>query len=219
MAALRDIPDSQRTAGQPDPYPHKFHVTKSIPAYIAEYGEKIKNPGDRDEKEDKVAVAGRVHNVRQAGNKLRFYDLWGEGMRLQVMATEQDSADPSSFEATHDIFRRGDIIGVTGFPMRTKKGELSIAPRKIQLLAPNLHQLPRAEQIVPATEAGGEPTTRHGFKDVEQRFRQRHLDLLMNQPVRDIFVKRAKIINYVRRFLENLGFLEVGLAHHYSASV
>jgi len=209
IGALRAIPDSQRTASTPDPYPHKFHVTQSIPSFIEDYGAQITSPGDRLEKQDKVSVAGRVHNVRQAGAKLRFYDLWSEGKRLQVMATEQDYADSSAFEAVHDLFRRGDIVGVTGFPLRTKKGELSICPRNMVLLAPNLHQLPRAEQVIPATEPGGEPTTKFGFKDIEQRYRQRHLDLIMNEHVRDIFIKRAKIINYVRRYLENLGFLEV----------
>lgn len=114
-----------------------------------------------------------------------------------------DSKDPSTFEAIHDIFRRGDIVGVTGFPCRTKKGELSISPRSMQLLAPNLHQLPRAE----TTTDKGE--TKFGFKDQEQRHRKRYLDLIMNREVRDVFVKRARTINYIRRFLDNLGFLEV----------
>jgi len=77
------------------------------------------------------------------------------------------------------------------------------------LLSPNLHQLPRAEQVVPASTPNGESTTRYGFKDIEIRYRTRHLDLIMNASVRELFVKRAKIVNYVRRFLENLGFLEV----------
>jgi lysyl-tRNA synthetase class 2 len=123
--------------------------------------------------------------------------------------SDREATDAQTFEEVHNLFRRGDIVGVTGFPMRTKKGELSIAPRDMVLLSPNLHQLPRAEQIIPAAEPGGEPTSKFGFKDLEMRYRTRHLDLIMNQPVRDIFIKRARIINYVRRYLENLGFLEV----------
>lgn len=78
--------------------------------------------------------------------------------------------------------------------MRTKKGELSISPRVTQLLSPNLHQLPKEH---------------YGFKDQETRHRKRYLDLIMNQDRREVFIKRARIINYVRKFLDNLGFLEV----------
>ena len=98
------------------------------------------------------------------------------------------------FGPAHEILARGDIVGVKGYPARTKKGELSIVPKSIQLLTPNLHQLPKEH---------------YGFKDQELRYRKRYLDLIMNKNVRDIFVKRAKIINYIRKFLDNLGFLEV----------
>ena len=101
---------------------------------------------------------------------------------------------PADFEALHNLFRRGDIVGVTGSPMRTKRNELSVSPSSMILLSPNLHQL---------------PTEHYGFKDQEQRHRKRYLDLIMNQEKRDVFVKRARIINYVRKFLDGLGFLEV----------
>ncbi|ORY89639.1 lysine-tRNA ligase [Leucosporidium creatinivorum] len=189
---LRAIPTSERTLTTPSPYPHKFHVTLSLPAFIEKYAKVVVNPGDKSE--DTVSVAGRIHNIRAAGAKLRFYDLWSEGVRVQVMAQANESESPSDFEALHNIFRRGDIIGLTGSPMRTKKGELSISPSVTQLLSPNLHQLPKEH---------------FGFKDQEQRHRKRYLDLIMNQERREVFVKRARIVNYVRKFLDNLGFLEV----------
>lgn len=96
--------------------------------------------------------------------------------------------------------------------MRTKKGELSVAPRSMVLLAPNLHQLPRALVTVPSKVEGEAATTQYGFKDQEQRHRKRYLDLIMNNERREVFVKRAKIINYIRRFLDNLGFLEVSIS-------
>ena len=132
--------------------------------------------------------------MRAAGEKLRFYDLFADGERLQVLANAQDATDPSKFTEVHSVFRRGDIVGIVGVPSRSNNGDLSVSPKSIQLLAPNLHQL---------------PTQHYGFKDQEQRFRMRYLDLIMNTEVRDIFVKRAKIIDYVRRFLDSLGFLEV----------
>jgi len=105
-----------------------------------------------------------------------------------------ESESPEEFEAIHGLFRRGDILGVTGNPIRTKRNELSIAPTSCVLLSPNLHQLPKEH---------------FGFKDQEQRHRKRYLDLIMNPERRDVFIKRARIINYVRKFLDNLGFLEV----------
>jgi lysyl-tRNA synthetase class 2 len=104
------------------------------------------------------------------------------------------SADcPGDFAAMHD-FHRGDIVGVKGFPGKTKRGELSIFPGTVTLLTPCLRMLPKAN---------------FGFKDQELRYRMRYLDLIMNNNVRDKFIVRAKIINYLRRFLDNLGFLEV----------
>ncbi|SCV69653.1 BQ2448_1047 [Microbotryum intermedium] len=189
---LRAIPDAERTLTTPSPYPHKFHVTVSIPAFVAKYASLVPNAGDRHD--DVVAVAGRIHNMRQAGAKLRFYDIISEGQRCQIMAQANNDEAPDSFEGVHNILRRGDIIGVVGTAARTKKGELSIIPTKTVLLSPNLHQLPKEH---------------YGFKDQEQRHRKRYLDLIMNQERRDVFVKRARIINYVRKFLDNLGFLEV----------
>ncbi|KAI0746164.1 lysyl-tRNA synthetase [Earliella scabrosa] len=178
----------------PNPYPHKFHVTTSITDYIGKYGTKGKiQPGQKLEGTIEH-LAGRIHNVRASGQNLRFYDLHGEGVKVQIMANKLDAKDPEGFVANHEHFRRGDIVGVIGTPARTKKGELSIAPSEMILLAPNLHQL---------------PSTHFGLKDQETRYRKRYLDLILNDETRRIFLTRGRIINYIRRFFDNLGFLEV----------
>jgi lysyl-tRNA synthetase, class II len=115
-------------------------------------------------------------------------------MKVQIMAQAQDDKDPESFIATHENFRRGDIVGVIGVPSRTKKGELSISPSEVILLSPNLHQLPSGH---------------FGLKDQETRYRKRYLDLIISEDTRRIFITRSRIVNYIRRFLDNLGFLEV----------
>ncbi|KZV93429.1 lysyl-tRNA synthetase [Exidia glandulosa HHB12029] len=180
----------------PEPYPHKFEVTTSISRFIEEFGREgvIASGGKVDGKV--VSLAGRIHNIRVAGPKLRFYDLHGEGQRVQIMAQLQyaENQDADAFVATHSVFRRGDIVGVVGVPSRTQKGELSITPKTIKLLAPNLHQLPSAH---------------FGLKDTETRYRKRYLDLILNDDARRIFVTRSKVVNFIRRFLDNLGFLEV----------
>ncbi|KAI0318855.1 hypothetical protein OF83DRAFT_1170734 [Amylostereum chailletii] len=183
-----------RETQSPNPYPHKFEVSLSISEYIQKYGKSgVIKSGDKLEGVT-VSLAGRVHNIRASGQKLRFYDLHGEGQKVQIMATLQDAADPDAFVSTHEIFRRGDIVGVVGTPSRTKKGELSISPSKMDLLAPNLHQLPSAH---------------FGLKDQETRYRKRYLDLMLSDDTRRIFVTRSRIINYIRRFFDGLGFLEV----------
>ncbi|KIL57296.1 hypothetical protein M378DRAFT_88108 [Amanita muscaria Koide BX008] len=178
----------------PNPYPHKFHVTRSITDYIDTYGPDGKIPAGNKLQDIKESLAGRIHNIRASGSKLVFYDLHGEGKKVQIMATQQDSANPEQFESTHEIFKRGDIVGVTGVPSRTKKGELSIVPSTMTLLSPNLHQL---------------PSLHFGLKDQETRYRKRYLDLIISDQTRNIFIARSRIINYIRRFLDTQGFMEV----------
>ncbi|KAH8107654.1 lysyl-tRNA synthetase [Cristinia sonorae] len=178
----------------PNPYPHKFEVSISITDFIEQYGpEGVIKPGEKLEGKF-VSLAGRVHTKRASGQSLLFYDLHGEGKKVQIMAQKQDAKDPESFVAVHDNIRRGDIVGVIGSPSRTKKGELSISPSELILLAPNLHQLPSGH---------------FGLKDQETRYRKRYLDLILSDDTRRIFVTRSRVINYIRRFLDNLGFLEV----------
>ncbi|KAL4073763.1 hypothetical protein J3A83DRAFT_4231178 [Scleroderma citrinum] len=177
----------------PNPYPHKFEVTKSIVSFIEKYGEEgLIEPGQK--LDDIVALAGRIRTVRNSGPKLRFYDLHGEGKRVQILANAKDAANEEEFVDTHNVFRRGDIVGVIGSPSRSQKGELSISPSKMVLLAPNLHQLPSGH---------------FGLKDQETRYRKRYLDLIVSEETRNIFVTRARVIHYVRTYLSNLGFLEV----------
>ncbi|CAG9863335.1 unnamed protein product [Phyllotreta striolata] len=173
------------------PYPHKFHVSSSLEDFIAKYSD-LKEGEVREN--DKLSVAGRIHAIRESGPKLVFYDLRGEGTKIQIMANARYYEDETKFIEDTEKLRRGDIVGVEGVPTKTKKGELSILPSKLKLLAPCLHMLPHLH---------------YGLKDKETRFRQRYLDLILNNRVRKIFEVRAKIIAYVRRFLDELGFLEI----------
>ncbi|GAA5799973.1 lysyl-tRNA synthetase [Helicostylum pulchrum] len=175
---------------KPEPYPHKFQVEMSLPEFIEKY-EKLEVGQRLDDQV--ISVAGRVHNKRAAGAKLRFYDLHGEGVKIQVMAALQDN-EGEDYTEIHDLLRRGDIIGVTGVPGKTNRGELSIFPKKVTLLSPCLRMLPKAN---------------YGFKDMELRFRQRYLDLIMNNFVRDKFAIRSKIVTYIRSFFDTRNFLEV----------
>ncbi|KAI8897859.1 hypothetical protein BC833DRAFT_592077 [Globomyces pollinis-pini] len=177
-----------RESKSPNPYPHKFHVSISLPNYIKTYS----TLADGEHSTDEVTVAGRLHNIRSQSKGLIFYDLHSEGVKIQIMASSQDSE--RDFQEVHGLLQRGDIVGVRGCPGKSKRGELSIFPKDVILLTPCLRTLPKAN---------------YGFKDQELRYRMRYLDLIMNNNVRDKFIVRAKIVNYLRRFLDNLGFLEV----------
>ncbi|XP_060644010.2 lysine--tRNA ligase isoform X1 [Anolis sagrei] len=173
------------------PYPHKFHVDISLTDFLERFGHL--QPGDHLDGVT-VKVAGRIHAKRASGGKLIFYDLRGEGVKLQVMANSRNYKSEEEFVHINNKLRRGDIVGIQGNPGKTKKGELSIIPYEMTLLSPCLHMLPHLH---------------FGLKDKETRFRQRYLDLILNDFVRQKFIVRAKIITYVRTFLDELGFLEV----------
>lgn len=139
---------------------------------------------------------GRLLRVSPSG-KLRFYFITGEDHKVQIMASaaEHDAeACACDFETIHNKLRRGDIIGVRGNPAKSKKGELSIMAKEVRLLSPCLHMLPKPES---------------GLKDQEVRYRQRYMDMIMNSEVRKTFRIRSHIVNYIRKYLEALDFIEV----------
>lgn len=171
------------------PYPHKFHVSISIGDFIKRYSHL--RDGDRLESEN-LSISGRIMAKRRAGGKLYFYTLQADGRQIQLLAQAQHTSD-GCFQV-HMNTRMGDIVGAEGFPGKSKSGELSLFPRKFVILSPCLHQV---------------PTLHYGYRNQESRHRNRHLDLIYNLDVRRTFVMRSEVIKYIRRFLENLNFLEV----------
>ena len=128
---------------------------------------------------------------RASGAKLYFYTLVGEGAKLQIMADARTAT--YDFDKVHGLTRRGDIVGIKGFPGKTKRGELSIFPTEFVVLTQCLHMLPGHT----------------GLANQETRYRMRYLDLIMNPEVSEIFRTRTAIIKHVRAFLDGRDFLEV----------
>ncbi|WEW58236.1 lysyl-tRNA synthetase [Emydomyces testavorans] len=185
-----------RQTKNPNPYPHKFQVTDDLREFLKEHQCLKKGEQLRDKR---VQIAGRIYTKRSAGAKLIFYDIRAEGVKVQVACQGQEATGDVPFEAQHEHLRRGDIIGVIGFPGRTSPksrddGELSIFAQQVILLTPCLHQI---------------PSEHYGFRDQEQRYRQRYLDLIMNDKSRNVFVTRSKMISYIRRFFDERDFVEV----------
>lgn len=171
-------------------YPHKFPVSIRLSEYVNKYAD-IPEGGRSDEV---VSVAGRILSKRGQG-KLMFYDLHGETTKIQVMSDLGSyQGGEEEFYKIHSLIKRGDIVGVVGNPGKSKKGELSIFPSSMTLLSPCMHMLPKSHT---------------GLKNQEVRYRQRYLDLILNNETTRVFQTRAKIINYIRRFLDTRGFLEV----------
>ncbi|KAI2982186.1 hypothetical protein CBS147344_8890 [Aspergillus niger] len=185
-----------RETKNPDPYPHKFQVTDDLRKYLTDYEGLAKG---EQKPEVAVRIAGRIYTKRASGAKLIFYDIRAEGVKVQVVAQAQHATGGVPFEAQHEHLRRGDIVGIVGFPGRTSPknradGELSIFATEVVLLSPCLHAI---------------PSEHFGLQDKEQRFRQRYLDLIMNDKSRNVFVTRSKIVRYIRNFFDNRDFVEV----------
>ncbi|KAJ0088581.1 hypothetical protein Patl1_31356 [Pistacia atlantica] len=207
-----------------NPYPHKFAVSMSINDFIGKYG--TLSVGEHVESTE-ISLAGRIMKKRTSSSKLYFYDLHGDGAKIQVMADARHSnMDEDEFSRYHSGVKRGDIVGICGFPGKSRRGELSIFPRLMTVLAPCLHMLPRQSVHSSTDEDHNKKDEKkatnyrwapgmarnpeiYTLKDQETRYRQRYLDLMLNPEVQQIFRTRARIISYYRNFLNNLGFIEV----------
>jgi len=138
-----------------------------------------------------VTIAGRIMAKRNMG-KATFVHIQDVSGRIQVYVRVNEVGDEQYELFTH--FDIGDIIGVSGKVFKTQRGEISVWANEITLLAKSLRPLPEKW---------------HGLKDVELRYRQRYVDLIVNPEVKDVFILRSKIIRAIRNYLDKLGFLEV----------
>jgi lysyl-tRNA synthetase class 2 len=170
-------------------YPHKYAYTHTLGEILRDYGE----VGGEQLEANKVAVrvCGRLLTVRRQG-KAGFCHIAQGGERLQVYV-RKDEVPESSFELYKGL-DAGDLIGVEGHIFRTKTNELTVRAAKLEFLA---------KAILPMPEKW------HGLQDVEIRYRQRYLDLIVNPEVRRVFLQRNKVISALRQSLEKRGYVEV----------
>jgi lysyl-tRNA synthetase class 2 len=178
--------DALRVAGE-EPYKLSFDLSHPVAALTAEFGSL--EPGE--ETSDVVSVAGRLVAKRDQG-KAAFLVLRDATGDLQLFCRTNVLGD-EAFARLGDL-DLGDWVGATGSVLRTRRGELSVSPNEVTLLAKSLRPLP--EKF-------------HGLTDTETRYRQRYIDLIANPEVRDVFMVRFRIVASIRRFMESRGFLEV----------
>ena len=171
------------------PFPNDFRRNVVAGELHAEYGEKV--PAEIETRNVRVKVAGRMMTRRVMG-KASFAHLQDMSGRIQIYVTRDVLGEP-----VYEDFKKwdiGDIVGAEGVLFKTKTGELSVKVDGVRLLAKALRPLP--EKF-------------HGLTDTETRYRQRYLDLIMNEVARKTFRARTAIVRYIRNFLDGRGYLEV----------
>ncbi|TFD97254.1 lysine--tRNA ligase [Dysgonomonas capnocytophagoides] len=181
-----------------EPYPAALYETNA-------YSTEIKQSFNDDAPEKRqVSVAGRIMGRRIMG-KASFVELQDAEGRIQVYISRDDLCPDENKDLYNVVFKKlldiGDFIGITGYVFRTQMGEISIHAESLTVLSKSLRPLP----VVKVKDG----VTYDGFTDPEQRYRQRYVDLVVNDGVKDIFVKRTRIFNSMRNFFNERGYLEV----------
>ncbi|MBP7180253.1 MAG: lysine--tRNA ligase [Dysgonomonadaceae bacterium] len=180
-----------------DPYPAPLYEVNA-------YSTDIKDQFDDSGEKRQVSIAGRIMSRRIMG-KASFIELMDSKGRIQVYITRDDICPEENKDLYNIVFKKlldiGDFIGITGFVFRTQTGEISVHAQSLTVLSKSLRPLP----IVKVKDG----VAYDKFNDPELRYRQRYVDLLVNEGVKDIFVKRTKIFDAMREFFNRHGYLEV----------
>ena len=179
-----------------EPYPAEEFPTNAFSTEITEnFNEEVK----RD-----VIIAGRIMSRRIMG-KASFIELQDSKGRIQVYITRDEICLGEDKELYNTVFKKlldiGDFIGIKGYVFRTQMGEISVHASEIKVLAKSLRPLP----IVKVKDG----ITYDAFTDAETRYRQRYVDLVVNESVKEIFLKRTKVFNSMREFINKDGYIEV----------
>ena len=180
-----------------EPYPASGYEVNT-------YSHDIKNEFEDDAAHREVSIAGRLMSRRIMG-KASFIELMDSKGRIQVYITRDDLCPGDNKDLYNTFFKKlldiGDFVGIKGFVFRTKMGEISVHAESITLLSKSLRPLP----VVKVKDG----VTYDKFSDPELRYRQRYVDLLVNDNVKDIFTKRTRIFDAMREFFDQRNYLEV----------
>jgi len=172
-----------------NPFPNDIQVSHSVGDLLSTFGSLTKE--EVEEREERFSVAGRVMAIRKFG-KASFVVIEDKSGKIQLFLRKDALGD--TFDIFKNYFDIGDILWAKGPLFRTKTGELTVQVEELRLATKSLRPLPEKW---------------HGLSDVETRYRQRYLDLIVNRDVRETFIVRAKIVSFIRRFLSQREFMEV----------
>ncbi len=181
-----------------DPYPAaQFPVTHFTTDIVGNFDKMC-------EEKAEVTVAGRIMARRIMGSA-SFFELQDEKGKIQIYVKRDDICPGEDKTLYNTVFKRlldiGDIVGIKGFVFRTQTGEQSVHTQELKLLSKSIKPLPIVK------EKDGQVFD--AFSDPEQRYRQRYVDLIVNPQIRDVFIKRSKVINTMREFFNSNGYIEV----------
>jgi lysyl-tRNA synthetase class 2 len=185
-------------------YRSKYEFTHTIEQILAEYT--AKTGEELEQARANVRVAGRIMAIRLMG-KAGFAHLQQNGKRLQIYV-KKDAVGEKGFEL-YKLLDLGDHVGVSGYLFRTRTGELSVHVEELTFLSKDLLPLPIGKSVETDASAQGGTENRNALTDVEMRYRQRYVDLVVNPEVREVFLKRTKLVQSMRRTLDAHGFIEV----------
>ena len=186
-----------------NPYPAElFEINATARQILENFSPEKKNFQE-------VSLAGRIMSRRIMGSAA-FAELQDETGRIQVYVRRDDISPGEDKALYNTVFKKlldiGDIIGVSGHVFTTQTGEISLHVSKLTVLAKSLRPLPIVKETV---DEQGNVVRHDAFTDPEQRYRQRYVDLIVNPEVRETFVKRTRLVNSMREYLNNKGYLEV----------
>jgi lysyl-tRNA synthetase class 2 len=168
-----------------NPYPYKFDQTH----HSKQLHEKYAHLNAEEHTQDHVSIAGRIVALRRLG-KATFAQILDNDGRVQILLNENDTKNYDQLK----FLDMGDYVGIHGIVVKTKTGELTVKCSEYTILSKSLRPLPEKY---------------HGIQDIEIKYRQRYLDLIMDEKSKNVFMLRTKIITAVREFLNNKGFMEV----------
>lgn len=177
-----------------NPYPYLFNRT--------DFSQDIVQTFQDNAPQKSVALAGRITSIRRMG-KASFSHILDAKGKIQIYLKKDDLGDIYESFRLMDI---GDIIGVEGYIFRTKMGEVSVHAQKLELLSKSLRPLPVVKE---KTDEQGNKVVFDPFADKELRYRQRYVDLAVNPEIKDVFIRRTKIYQTIRKFFDGRGYLEV----------
>lgn len=186
-----------------NPYPYDFEVTHKS-KYILDHPELIKQDDQDEEELEKVSVAGRVMTRRIMGGST-FFNLQDSEGQIQVYIRKNDVGKEEYNEVFKKLTDIGDIVGIKGHVFKTGTGETTVYAKEFRLLSKTLRPIPIPKEV----EEDGETKVYDAFKDKEQRYRQRYLDLIVNPEVRDVFRKRTEMVQAMRNYMNDRGYMEV----------
>lgn len=186
-----------------DPYPAATFEVNVTTSHIK------RNFDSRPDDYTNISIAGRLMSRRIMGSA-SFAEIQDSKGRIQIYIRRDDICPGEDKTLYNEVFKKkmdiGDIIGIKGYVFKTEVGEISIHVTELKMLTKSLRPLPIVKET---TDEEGNKKTYDAFKDPEQRYRQRYLDLIVNPEIRETFIQRTKLVNSIREYLANKGYLEV----------